>query len=204
MNYQAILPFDENYAWEGLLKQALKLKQGERFVYYGIPNKKVTLIKIIRDLFLITSYSKEALANLESISLVREVIFMSSVIKPVQKHIHYLEKSATKHEDWRKQIYRCKDPHCRYYAQAQFVEGKEAECFKCHSLFIVPKSQLWKRNKQLICVMCSKSPKKETIKKANTAITEILGLAMMKDEPEKLIPYSETIEEITKHGSGDY
>ena len=91
----------------------------------------------------------------------------------ITPHLHIYEKSATANEDWRKQIYRCKDPHCKHYQQAEYIEGKEISCFKCKEPFVVGKPQLWKKNKQLVCVMCSKSPKKVAITLGKNVMNDI-------------------------------
>jgi hypothetical protein len=167
MSYQNALPFDEEYAWLNLIKAIKKLSQGQKLVYYGIHQKKVTFRCLYKSRFIITSYSINALKYTvedDRHLTFTEVEFMSTVVKPNVKHVHSFVKGLTKNEDWRKQVYRCSDSNCSHYNQAQFIVGKNINCASCGDRTIADYEQIRHRNRKLICLNCSKSPRKELVR----------------------------------------
>ena len=88
--------------------------------------------------------------------------------------LHEFVRSKT-----RKNIYRCVHPRCSYYIDKQFLEGKEAICHKCKSIFILTWAQL--RNKYPVCNFCSKSPKAKELQAAKELVTNA-----MNDMPEDI------------------
>lgn len=176
MTYQSVLPFDETYAWENLVKNLKKLSQGQKIVYYGITGRRISIRNISKDNYLVTSYSLGALTfNIEydsKLSFV-EVEFMSTVIKPIVKHIHSFKKGLTRNPDWRKQVYHCSDPDCSSYFQAHQINGKTALCAKCGTRTTVDYEQIRHRNRNLTCLQCSKSPKKLVVAKVHEEVQDI-------------------------------
>lgn len=114
-----------------------------------------------------------------------------STAKVINQHIHSYKKSSVKNEDWRKQIYKCKDPRCKSYAPAHLIEGKECRCAKCDMLTLVTKTQLYKGNRLIVCVMCSRSPKKFKLIEDQKIYAGVLDDIFGIDEPETESNYDE-------------
>lgn len=195
MTYQAVLPFDEAYAWTNLIKQLKKLNIGQKISYYGFKGRKIILKRVSSQLLNITSYSLTALkSNIEYDNGLKfiEVEFMSTVLKPNTKHIHTYIKSRTKNANWKNQIYKCADPNCSHYQQAEFIIGKTVLC-ECGETTIASYEQIRHRNRKLTCLMCSKSPKKEAVKLVNDEMKDLF-----KEKEDLGIPYSNYVENIEK------
>jgi len=175
--FQQVLPFDDFYAWRELIKSLRALHRGERFVFYGV-GKKIqftrlnnTRVQIVTE-WLITGLPTPSF----------EVTFMAAVLKDTHKHLHIYEKSATRQEDWKKQIYRCIDPDCKTYYKAEQIIGKRARCHECKSEIIIEKSQV--RNAVIVGLCCSKSLKAIRFRNARATMKDIFAEAQIKAEAE--------------------
>lgn len=185
--WQAVLHFDDLFAFKALIKQIRHLAINEEMSYYGFLERKVKIRRITSMRYLLTSLSIGALEHsihYDNGLKFREVEFMSTVLKPITKHTHSYQKTNSKSDTWDAQFYKCTAPDCRHYIKAEFIEGKRCECVKCRSSFIVSKQQLWQRNKFLICLMCSKSPKKETATVVSAAFSDLMS--ELEDKEQKL------------------
>lgn len=187
MTYNNVLPFDDESAWKNLIEHIEKLNQAEKVVYFGLKDKKITIRCIYKGYYLITSYSLASL-RFNAYEESKLKLVEDSMSRPViTKHLHSYEKSSTHNSDWRKQVYRCKDPQCTHYQTAQFIEGKEVSCFKCHLPTIVEKKTLWKSRRHIVCLLCSKSPEKFKVVAGKNVMEELLGEILEKIELEEIV-----------------
>lgn len=86
-------------------------------------------------------------------------------VKEHELHIYRRSK-------YNKEVYMCTHPRCTHYHKKDFLEGKAAECPKCHKPFFLSKDQL--RNKYPVCLGCSRSPKAAMAQIAESSIHDIL------------------------------
>ena len=86
-------------------------------------------------------------------------------------HIHTYERSIRN-----RSIYRCTDPECTLYHQAEYLIGKVALCNKCRAEFKLERAQLIGKNsvKSPVCLNCSKSKKAQEHRKVTDLLKEIL------------------------------
>jgi adenylate kinase family enzyme len=169
--YNLHLPFTETYAWENFLELVGKLKQAESMVFFGF-GRKIKIQRIYHK-FLITSSSLNEVEELDLSKQQKfERVFMSSILKDPNRHFHRFEKSPSRNPDWKKQIFKCIDPDCRHYTQAQFILNKRAACARCGELFIVEKAQI--KNKSLVGLCCAKSKKARTLKEVASVLASEL------------------------------
>lgn len=186
--FQQVLPFDDLYAWERLI-QVLKLQtKGERFVFYGL-GKKITFIREANMRVSITTDSMAFGFTKPSF----EVTFMAAVLKDANRHLHTYEKSATRNSNWKLQIYRCIDPDCRHYEQAEKIIGKRARCHECKGEIIITKDQI--KNKIIVGMCCSKSITAVKFRAAKIAIADVLTAAGISEVTEAVAENEEPLPE---------
>lgn len=200
--YNLSLPFDETFAWENFIKVLNELKQGETQIFYGFGRRFKFKKLDSKGLVLVTSQS---LTEPEEIEVEKqrkfEKVFMSSILKETNRHLHTYVKSDTRHPDWAKQIYRCTHPDCKHYIQAQFIIGKRASCAACGEPFIIPREQI--KNAKLVGFCCSKAKKAKVFRVAEKAISESAFNLISLNEPEEVTEVKlETPEEIEKFLKG--
>lgn len=92
---------------------------------------------------------------------------MSQVLTKKKCELHIYKRSNTQPS-----IYKCLAPRCHHFINKDFLEGKEALCPKCRCIFTLTKEKL--KNKMPVCLLCSKSPKKNIEAVASAAMEDIL------------------------------
>lgn len=97
---------------------------------------------------------------------------------PSNCEIHSYQRSP-----YNKEVYRCIKPTCSHYQKKGYLLGKEALCTKCDEPFILTREQL--RNKNTVCVACSRSPKAVEAEAAKRVMDDILSKINVFDENEK-------------------
>jgi len=173
--FQQVLPFDNLYAWERLIGVLKFQTKGERFVFYGLGKKIVftrmadAKVSIVTDSLLPDSLKPSF-----------EVTFMAAVMKDAHRHLHVYEKSATRNPNWKLQIYRCTDPDCRHYEQAEKIIGKRARCHECKAEIVIDRGQI--KNKIIVGMCCSKSLAAIKFRAAQVAISDVLTAAGISEE----------------------
>lgn len=173
MAYQSHLDFDETYAWVNFVKTLINAKQGEKFTWYGFEKRKIVFVKVDKWNVLILSQPLTLKGEVHYESNIRffEVEVMSHAT--IEKHLHIYERSNSVNPDKHKQVYRCTDPDCNHYTQAQYILGKRVKCSKCRQPFVTYKEQFQKNNKRLVCELCSKLKRATVLKESTDIIHEI-------------------------------
>lgn len=172
MTYNLSLPFTETYAWEQFIEVCKKLKQSQKVVFYGF-GKKIKVVKLYHERCLISNLN---LSEPEELDLNKqrrfERVFMNAIMKDKhQGHVHVYERSENINPNWIKQVYRCIDPDCSHYTQAQFIIGKRALCAVCKEPMVIEKAQL--RNKKVVGLCCSKSKRAKAFQTAAKVTEEL-------------------------------
>jgi hypothetical protein len=185
-SYQSSFNFDETYAWTRFVDIVKRIKVKQHLVFYGF-ERKIVLTKVKRDRVSIVSEKLTSILGESAATAIRnqrffEVTFMAAVLKDQNKHLHTFERSLTKNKDWKKQAYRCIDPDCTSYFQAQQILGKRAHCAICKHEIIIERSQL--KNAKIVGLCCSKSKKGKLVQKAKSAITDIFEQMEQDKTPE--------------------
>lgn len=94
---------------------------------------------------------------------------MPTEIKETQKCVIHIFQRSKRNKDY----YRCIAPRCTSYFHKADLEGKEALCTKCKAPFLLDRMQL--KNKNTVCLMCSKSPKRLEAEAAQDVMTNLIN-----------------------------
>lgn len=188
--FQQVLPFDDLYAWDELIRTLKAQRRGDKFVFYGI-GKKITFTRLANASVSIATHVLDETLSKPTF----EVTFMTSILKDSHKHLHRYEKSASRSKDWKKQIYRCADPDCRTYMKAELIIGKRADCHECGEEIIIDKEQV--KNATIVGLCCSKSQKAIAYRAAKTSIANLFAAMGV---TETLEPKVEINEEVIEAG----
>lgn len=90
---------------------------------------------------------------------------------PILKHVHRYKRHRKNPN-----IYLCADPGCTHHVNdKELLVGKVSQCNKCGLEFILDRKQL--KNRDPVCVMCSRSKKKDDLETAKSVMSEILSEA---------------------------